>query len=225
MTCDIERLRPGRFDHGAAKLKGLKSQLRMLRRKRKKFQNFEEASGWSLLNILNLAELVEFGWPNCNLVTLKLKLFSGTSPKGSCFLRVGRWFKYRLFDVRTYPVQMGKELLMPPLNPPGDFRNGKWIPSHRGQIGTFGSFEVFTIDTELGNCRWPACFKIWKFFPLKSNKTMALSPFCSTKTSPFGSVDSGLAVPWRRVLQRPPVSSPTPKRPAVKKPGWCRCGA
>jgi hypothetical protein len=31
----------GRFDHGAAKLKGLKSQLRMLRRKRKKFQNFE----------------------------------------------------------------------------------------------------------------------------------------------------------------------------------------
>lgn len=33
----------GRFDHGAAKLKGLKSQLRMLRRKRKKFQNFEDA--------------------------------------------------------------------------------------------------------------------------------------------------------------------------------------
>ena len=33
---------PGRFDHGAAKLKGLKSQLRMLRRKKRNFQNLEE---------------------------------------------------------------------------------------------------------------------------------------------------------------------------------------
>eukprot|EP00913_Durusdinium_trenchii_P029400 g27560.t1 len=32
----------GRFDHGAAKLKGLKSQLRMLRRKKRNFQNLEE---------------------------------------------------------------------------------------------------------------------------------------------------------------------------------------
>ena len=34
----------GRFDHGAAKLKGLKSQLRMLRRKRKNFQQFQEGT-------------------------------------------------------------------------------------------------------------------------------------------------------------------------------------
>ena len=36
----------GRFDHGAAKLKGLKSQLRMLRKKRKNFQQFQEPSFW-----------------------------------------------------------------------------------------------------------------------------------------------------------------------------------
>ena len=34
----------GRFDHGAAKLKGLKQQLRMLRRKKRRFQELEERS-------------------------------------------------------------------------------------------------------------------------------------------------------------------------------------
>ena len=52
----------GRFDHGAAKLKGLKSQLRMLRRKRKNFQQFQEGTDlvgdwlWLYIYTVNLEE-------------------------------------------------------------------------------------------------------------------------------------------------------------------------